>query len=154
MRIDKEIMEQMEQDREHQDYRLEKILLNFSAEICAKMEALGINRAELANRLGKSRAFVSKILGCNHNITLKTMDSISHVLGMEIKVQVHERKSIAEELAAKNRFALYKFEHPRSNRVVINKSTSTRVGASGTVEQSDSLVGLMEAGNDEYYEAS
>lgn len=127
MKIDEEIMDQMAKDRERQEFRLEKILLNFTAEICARMEDLGINRAELAKRLGTSRAFVSKVMACNHNITLKTMDSISNALGMEIGIQVHVKKSIEEEMAAKSGCVLYKFEQPgdittSSNRVVINES--------------------------------
>lgn len=94
MKIDKEIIEQMEKDREYQDYRLEKLLLNFAADISAKMEGLRINKAELAKRLNVSPAFISKVLGCNHNITLKTMDSISHVLKMELRIQVREKKKL------------------------------------------------------------
>lgn len=126
MKIDIKIIDQMESDRQHQDFRIEKILLNFTAEICARMEELNINRAELAKRLGRSRAFVSKVMNCNHNITLKTMDSISNALGMEIGIQVYEKKSIEEEMAVKSGCVLYKFEQPgyittSSNRVVINE---------------------------------
>lgn len=160
MKIDKKTIEQMESDRQHQDYRLEKILLNFTAEICARMQLLGINRAELAKRLGTSRAFVSKILSCNHNITLKTMDSLSHVLGMELDIEAHAMKSIEEKIAANNEFIFSEYVRTAHtaithNRVVVNEA---HLIPSEILESMQNMspsiyAGKQESGNDyDHYE--
>mgnify|MGYP001590702761 CR=1 FL=1 len=107
MKVDKEIMDSIEEAKKHQDFRLEKMLLVFTGEICAQMEKIGINRADLAKRLQTSRAFVTKVLKCNHNITLKTMESIANALDMELSINVQEAKSGVEEFP---QAVVYKFE--------------------------------------------
>lgn len=52
-----------------------------SMEIAALMEAKGVNKAELAERLGKTRPFVSKVLSGEHNLTFRTFSSMVHALG-------------------------------------------------------------------------
>lgn len=139
MKMDEKGMRQMEEDREHQDYRLEKIMLNFTAEICARMEEININRAELAKRLGRSRAFVSKIMACSHNITLKTLDSIAHAVGMEIDVPVHVMRSIEEELLGREKADL-RIIDTLMHRVAVNN-----VKAGG--EAQETLLGYEQIGN-------
>lgn len=92
MEGDRNTLKLIEEAKKHQDFRLEKMLLVLTGEICAQMEKLGINRAELASRLNTSRAFVTKILKCNHNVTLKTIESIAHALEMEVDVHLKEAK--------------------------------------------------------------
>lgn len=141
MNMDREIINQIEEAKQHQDFRLEKILLQFTGTVCARMEQLGINKAELAKRLDSSRAFVTKVLKCNHNITLKTMDSIAHALDMELNFHIYEIKSIAEEMATNTAKMtnVYKFERPLKSVPIGNSipmlSNGTPVWVSGSVQK-------------------
>ena len=94
MTTNNKLIERMEKIRKSQNYHLEKILVDFTAELWTRMDELDINSSELAKRLEKSHAYVLKVLNCNHNITLKTMISFSLALGMEIpKVPVQVMKN-------------------------------------------------------------
>lgn len=66
-------------------------------EIEERMEQHGISRAELARRLGTSKAYVTKVLGGNANFTLTTMVRLAQALGG--RIQVH----IADPSAARGR---------------------------------------------------
>lgn len=51
------------------------------------MESQNVSQADLARRLGKSRAHVCRILGGGANLTLDTLAALSAALGCELKVQ-------------------------------------------------------------------
>lgn len=65
------------------------------------MQAQGITQADLARRLGKSRAHVCKILG-GANLTLDSLASLSVALGCEIDLQFGNGKPIATNTKLSN----------------------------------------------------
>jgi len=54
----------------------ERLILEVTESIANVMEEHGISRAELAKRLGKSPAFVTKLLRGNNNFTLRTLSDV------------------------------------------------------------------------------
>ncbi len=68
--------------RRHEDpeYLFELLATDLGEAIVARMEAAGINRTELAERMGVSRARVSQVLGGHDNLTLKTLVAVAHAL--------------------------------------------------------------------------
>jgi transcriptional regulator with XRE-family HTH domain len=60
-------------------------------ELESRMERQGISRAELARRLGTSKAYVTKVLGGNVNFTLATMARLAEALGAELHVHLADR---------------------------------------------------------------
>ncbi|MEO5372486.1 MAG: helix-turn-helix transcriptional regulator [Magnetococcus sp. DMHC-1] len=56
------------------------------------MEEKGISKAQLAERLGKSRSFVSQVLNGHRNMTLETLAEISYALNLKLKVQFDDRE--------------------------------------------------------------
>src|SRR5437879_9154435 len=60
------------------EYRLERILIQLGEDICRLMGDQQISRAEVAERLGVSRAYVTKVLNGNPNLTIKTLRSEEH----------------------------------------------------------------------------
>jgi transcriptional regulator with XRE-family HTH domain len=68
------------------DFQRERLALEITELICQIMEAEGVSRAELATRLGKSRAYVTKLLGGNTNMTIKTLSDVFHALGRSLRV--------------------------------------------------------------------
>jgi len=61
----------------------EQLILKVTEAIYLKMEEMGVNRVQLANRLGKTKANVSQLLSGNRNMTLRSLADISFALGLE-----------------------------------------------------------------------
>lgn len=55
------------------------------AEIQDAMDKSCLRRTDLAMRLGKPRSFISKILGGNHNLTIRTMARLFAACGFELR---------------------------------------------------------------------
>tara|TARA_B110000037_G_C17107624_1_gene500511 strand:- start:145 stop:723 length:579 start_codon:yes stop_codon:yes gene_type:complete len=66
----------------------------FVNEILNGMNEGGVNMNQLANRIGKSRQYVHKVLDEDNRVsfTLKTMVALCHALGKRFKVSISDRK--------------------------------------------------------------
>ncbi len=51
----------------------ESTIARAQSTICNAMDSAGITRAELARRMGRSRAFVTQILRGSHGLTVRTL---------------------------------------------------------------------------------
>lgn len=80
--------EKIERYKDTFDYRLENLILDITEEVCRAMEEKGIGRAELADKMGVSRAFISKLLNGTPNLTIKTLMKIAVVLDREMSVRI------------------------------------------------------------------
>jgi len=76
----------LDEFKDSADFYAEQLILGLTEQIVATMRALNINRAELATRLGVSRAAVTKLLNGNPNMTLRTMASVAKSLGCAINI--------------------------------------------------------------------
>lgn len=80
------------------------------AVVCAKsdiavlihnqMEARSVSCAELSRRLGKSRAYISKMLGGGTNMTIETLVGIARVLDCHFSDFIPRPKEAAATIAA------------------------------------------------------
>lgn len=77
------------------DYQFETAVVDMTEQICEIMEAKGISRADLARQLGKSRAWVTKVLRGDRNLTLKTITDVFWELGYNAKIEATPRWSSA-----------------------------------------------------------
>jgi transcriptional regulator with XRE-family HTH domain len=68
-------------------FQQEKLIVDATDTIARLMEEKGVTRADLAKRLGKSRAFVTQILGGDQNITLRTLADTLYALDCETDIQ-------------------------------------------------------------------
>lgn len=73
------------------EYQFEKAVVDLTEQLCEIMEAKGISRADLARQLGKSRAWVTKVLRGDQNLTLKTITDIFWELGYAARVEAEPR---------------------------------------------------------------
>jgi len=69
----------------------ESFILDVTEEIHAQMEQLGVSRAQLAERMGKSKAYVSQLLSGSRNMTLRSLADISFALELDAPKVVFER---------------------------------------------------------------
>ena len=60
------------------------LIMEVTETICELLEKEGVSRKELADRLGKSKGFVSQLLNGGRNLTLRTVADILHVLGYKV----------------------------------------------------------------------
>jgi transcriptional regulator with XRE-family HTH domain len=76
--------------REDQLFAREDFVYNVTEDILVAMEKQNISKSELAQRLGKSKAYVSQILSGSRNMTLGTLSDIAFVLNLTLKIQLSD----------------------------------------------------------------
>jgi len=80
--------EHMTQARQHPAYWSYLTMLEFADNLIAEMDAQGVSGAELARRMGTSRAWVSRVLAGECNLTAATMGKLALALGMRVTTQI------------------------------------------------------------------
>lgn len=71
-------------EKEVRMYTSDALLLNASHAVITAMEIAGLNRAQLSQKIGKSKSFVSQVLSGNRNVTLKTLADLLWACGKEV----------------------------------------------------------------------
>lgn len=72
----------------------------FVRELERRMEEQGVSRAELARRLGSSKAYVTKVMSADANFTLTTMTRLAMAVGGEVHVRIVDPKKKARRQEA------------------------------------------------------
>ncbi|MCU7891775.1 MAG: helix-turn-helix domain-containing protein [Candidatus Thiodiazotropha sp. (ex Ustalcina ferruginea)] len=81
----------LNESRENQiGYAEEGLILDVTEAIWELLQAKNISKAELANRMGKSKGFVSQILNGSRNMTLRTLADIAFALDANPKISLLE----------------------------------------------------------------
>ena len=75
----------------------EELILEVTETICNILEKEKISRKELADRLGKTKGFVSQLLNGGRNLTLRTVADILHVLGYKVSLTPHKEEVKRQE---------------------------------------------------------
>ena len=68
----------------------ESIRADFVEDILEEMERQGINRTELAKRMGKSRQYVSRVLNEDVNFTTDTLALFACAVGCKLHVSIEK----------------------------------------------------------------
>jgi transcriptional regulator with XRE-family HTH domain len=68
-----------------------RIVQGASEVIRALMARQGVSKAELARRVGKSRAYVTQSLGGDRNMTLSTLERFADALNADARVDLKPR---------------------------------------------------------------
>lgn len=76
-----------EDKREEKAFARESLIYNVSEDLLVIMEQLKVSKAELAKKMGKSKAHISQLLCGNRNLTIGTLSDICFELGLEAKVE-------------------------------------------------------------------
>jgi transcriptional regulator with XRE-family HTH domain len=72
----------------HEEYWTERVILEFTEELTQWMELRGVSRKELAERIGSSQPYITKVLKGDVNFTLATMVKLARALGAELRIQL------------------------------------------------------------------
>lgn len=77
-------------DRNSPEYKKliaqESLICDATELICERMIEVGITRADLARRIGKTRGFITQILSGKRNMTLRTLSDLAFALDMDITI--------------------------------------------------------------------
>jgi transcriptional regulator with XRE-family HTH domain len=66
--------------------REEELILDVTEALSEMLEREGVSKTVLAQRLGKTKGFVSQILAGGRNLTLRTIADIADALGYRIRI--------------------------------------------------------------------
>ena len=82
------------QDPEYRKlYAIEGLVTDAAEFVARLMEEQGVNKAELARRIGKSRAWVTRLLSGSANMTMRTFAELVYALGAEAQIVRKDRSS-------------------------------------------------------------
>lgn len=76
----------MQDESFRREVAAESFVLEAAEQISLAMKQQGVNKAELARKLGKSRAWVTQMLDGSANMTLRTLADVLFVLNQEPKL--------------------------------------------------------------------
>jgi len=77
----------MESDGFRRLYAIEGLVAEAAELIAELMESRGVNKAELAKRLGSSRSHVTQLLSGSSNMTVRTLAEVAFALDASVKLQ-------------------------------------------------------------------
>ena len=77
-------------------FEQEFLLISATELISALMQEKNVSRSELAERIGKSKSFVTQILRGQHNMTLRTLADLAWALGARVQLQHGRRRREAQ----------------------------------------------------------
>ena len=83
---------------EERAFAREELAYNVTEDLLVIMEGMGVNKKELARRLGKSRSYVTQLLGGSRNMTLGSLSDICFALGFKPKIVLPVDKGFGNDL--------------------------------------------------------
>lgn len=78
-------------------YVIEGLVAEAGEFIARLMEERKVKKAELARRLGKSRAYVTQMLSGSANLTVRTLAEVAYALGVEVKLEAVPLEAARQE---------------------------------------------------------
>lgn len=78
--------------------REEELILETTIALCGAMKRDGVNRAELAERLGRTRGFVSQLLSGGRNLTLRTLADVADALESRVSIEIRPNIATSSEM--------------------------------------------------------
>jgi plasmid maintenance system antidote protein VapI len=80
----------------HVDYWLAGPVIEFTEDLCRIMKEKKVSRAELARRIGTSRAHITQLLGGGANFTLLTMVKLAMALDSTVHIHLSDKRAITK----------------------------------------------------------
>jgi transcriptional regulator with XRE-family HTH domain len=90
-----------EQARSSHVYRAEGASIRFTEDLVAFMKTSGLTRTALAEKIGSSPAYITKILRGDTNFTLDSMVKIATALGCELTISMKPLATTTRQQSAK-----------------------------------------------------
>ena len=81
------------------DYEFDGVAIAVGEQIVARMEQQGMTQADLARKMGVSRARISQILRGNDNLTLKSIVAVALGLDCRVDLQLKPARPVRPRLS-------------------------------------------------------
>ena len=78
------------------DYIAEFLVLGLNEQVVSRMEAMGLRRSDIARRMGVSRAYITRILKGNPNLTLRSIAALSVALDTRPIIALQPCRTVGE----------------------------------------------------------
>lgn len=88
----------LERSKKRDAFWVESAILEFTEEMAARMDQLGVSKSQLAERLKVNPAFVTKLLKGNNNFTIQTMVKVSRALDADLRLHMQPSGTVSEWL--------------------------------------------------------
>jgi transcriptional regulator with XRE-family HTH domain len=93
--VDAERYRRMFQEAEqHADYWIDGPISEFTEDLSRLMAEKEVTRAELARRMGTSRAYITKMMSGNANFTLMTMVKLAMALDGAVHIHISDKRAV------------------------------------------------------------
>lgn len=93
--------------------RQEELIIEVTEALARALRSSGLTQTELASRLGKTKGFVSQIMGGGNNLTLRTLADVAAALGCKVCVDLqHQTDSRVARIEDWNRRPVRQTEAP------------------------------------------
>lgn len=79
------LCERLPSPEEQRLYARDMCMLSVTGDVIAALEEAGMSRAELAERVGRTKGFVSQVLSGSRNMTLGTLSDMLWAVGKEVR---------------------------------------------------------------------
>jgi transcriptional regulator with XRE-family HTH domain len=105
---------EIERYKDDGEFQFEGLKLAISERICELLEQRTMNRKQLAEKLGCSNAYITKLLRGDENLTLKKLFEVTRVLDckLEIGMQENECHYTTFKYFVNDRFDASRFSEP------------------------------------------
>jgi transcriptional regulator with XRE-family HTH domain len=92
--LEREIQEQMESITQTLEFKKEYLEFVIIDDIAEQMQRQNISKAELARRMGVSRAAMTKLFRYGSNLTIKRIVEFAEELGCEVNLRMKPKKKV------------------------------------------------------------
>ena len=116
---------QNESEENKKEFARAELIQNVTEDILIAMEDLNISKATLAEKIGKSKSYITQILSGSRNMTLASLSDLCFELNITPSVKILEdaQKYVTNEYTLKvNRFSWNKAEHTAPRLRMVKKS--------------------------------
>jgi transcriptional regulator with XRE-family HTH domain len=97
-------------DERRMEFAEEELIVDAAEEIWAAMAAAGATKKDIADRLGKSKAFVSQLLNGSRNMTLRSLADIAHCVGYRVALSLERQDAVVAPWQPLNDAILVQFD--------------------------------------------
>jgi len=106
-------------------YKTHYKLLKITSELYERMKEKGLNFSKIAKKLNVSRARISALFSCQHNVTLKTLIAVADALDCDLEIKLVP-KEIEKQKRPKNVIFIENFEEEKQ-RYKLKKAETYKI---------------------------
>lgn len=88
------LKEWLSTDERRREFAEEALIVDVAEQIWAAMDAAKVTKSEIAERLGKSKAFISQMLNGSRNMTLRSLADIAQCVGYKVRLSLKHEGSV------------------------------------------------------------